>query len=234
MKKRLLLNIVSIILVIALATSTAYAWWLTGNFGKGLSIRSAKISSKITVEKGQDYNFDGNLDVDQNGAEIFHEVDVTDKGEEQILVLNFENIIPTEIHTWRITVENKGDAAGYVYATLFEEIDLTDDISQEEELIKYMSISTIVSDPNGNDVVNKIYFYNINSDQVLFGGTDDDIVESSKSIQIVFQIQLEAFDDLVLNGICTEDDREEYFNLQGKTISESFKFLDVSLSTEQP
>lgn len=232
--KKIIINVCSIALTITCLFGLTYAWWITGSLGDGMIIKSAKIDSIITLEKGLDNNYDGNLNLDSIGEKVFEEVEKTNKNTEQVLVLDFGNIIPSMVNTWRITVLNKGDVAGYVYATLYEEIDFSDGLSKEEEFIKYMSISTIITDGEGNSVVNKHYLYNTNASTVLFGGTENEKVEINESIQIEFQITFEVFDDLVNEGILEESDRVNYQALQGKVLSSSFKFLDVSLSSALP
>ena len=232
--KKMVINILNILLIVACLITTTYGWWINGSFGDGVIIKSAKIDSIITIEKGIDFNRDGILDVDNSGNRIFEELEKTSRSAEQIIVLDFENIIPSEVFTWRITVLNKGDVAGYVYANLYEDIDFTDGLSKEEEFLKYMSISTIIEDSQGNKIENKKYFNGLTSDTVLFGGTENELVQLGESIQIEFMITFELFDDLVLNGICEESDRANYQNLQGKTFDGGFKFLDVSLSSYQP
>lgn len=231
--KRILINVGTLLLTVSCLISLTFAWWISGSLGDGVVIRSAKISSIITIEKGQDFNNDGNLDLDNLGEPIYEVVDKTNKGTEQVLVLDFGTIIPSEVFTWKITVLNKGDVSGYVYATLFEEIDFTDGLSKEEELLKYMSISTVITD--GDEVtINKKYFNGLNSETILFGGTDNELVERDQSIQIEFKITFETFDALLDAGICGEQDYVEYQALRGKKMPESFKFLDISLSSYKP
>ena len=232
--KKMVINILNILLIVACLVTTTYGWWINGSFGDGVIIKSAKIDSIITIEKGIDFNRDGILDVDNSGNRIFEELEKTSRSAEQIIVLDFENISPSEVFTWRITVLNKGDVAGYVYANFYEDIDFTDGLSKEEEFLKFMSISTIVEDSNGNKIVSKKYLNGLSCDTVLFGGTDNELVQLGESIQLEFMITFELFDDLVLNGVCEESERDEYQKLQGKSLSGGFKFLDVSLSSYQP
>ena len=232
--KKIIINILNVLLIVTCLVATTYGWWINGSFGDDVIIKSAKIDSIITLEKGADFNKDGILDVDTNGDCIFEEVSTTDKGKEQVIVLEFDDIIPTEVYTWRITVLNKGDVAGYVYASLYDDIDFTDGISKEEEFLRFMSISTVVEDEDGNKIINKKYFNGSTSDTVLFGGTENELVELNGSIQIEFRITFELFDDLLDKGICDESDREDYLSLQGKVFNTSFKFLDISLSSYQP
>jgi hypothetical protein len=60
------------------------------------------------------------------------------------------------------------------------------------------------------------------------------LVERDQSIQIEFKITFETFDALLDAGICGEQDYAEYQALQGKKMPESFKFLDISLSSYKP
>ena len=232
--KKIIINILNLVLIVTCLIVTTYGWWIDGLVGDDVIIKSAKIDSIITLEKGADFNKDGLLDIDSNGDSIFEEVSTTDKGKEQVIVLEFADIIPTEVYTWRVTVLNKGDVAGYVYADFYDDIDFTDGISKEEEFLRFMSISTIVEDEAGNKIVNKRYFNGLTSDAVLFGGTENDLVELGGSIQIEFRITFELFDDLLEKGICNENDRADYLNLQGKTFNTGFKFLDISLSSYPP
>lgn len=232
--KKIIINVLNMLLIVTCLVATTYGWWINGSFGDDVVIKSAKIDSVITIEKGYDFNKDGILDIDNNGDKVFEEIGTTDKGKEQVIALEFNDIIPTEVYTWRITVLNRGDVAGYVYANLYDEIDFTDGISKEEEFLKFMSISTIVEDANGNKIVNKKYFNGSTSDTVLFGGTENELVQINGSIQIEFMITFELFDDLLEKGICNEEDRADYLALQGKTFNTGFKFLDISLSSYQP
>ena len=231
--KKIIMNIFVILLTISCLISLTYAWWITGTLGDDLVIKSAKVDSEVTIEKGSDFNLDGNLDLDNEGNPIYTLVEETPKGTEQILILDFGVVSPGDVNTWKITVFNKGDVSGYVYATLFEEVNFTDGISKEEELLRFMSISTIIN--SGNEtIINKKYLNNLTSETILFGGTDNELVQKEQSIQIEFRITFECFDDLLAEGICTEEDFDEYQALQGKTLSSSFKFLDVSLSSYKP
>jgi hypothetical protein len=139
MKKSLVFHMITLLLLCCLFITSIYGWWIEGALGSSLIIKSARIESEITLYKGEDFNYDGNLDKSLSGQEyidIYNLVDKKIKNNRQILVLEFNDLLPTEIHTWKILVENKGDAVGYIYATLFT--GLTD---QQEKLVKYMSIS---------------------------------------------------------------------------------------------
>lgn len=233
--KKVIINVLNLLLIVTCLIATTYGWWINGSFGSGVIIKSAKIDSEILLEKGADFNRDGILDVSPEGTRIFEEVLETTKGTEQVLIMDLENICPTEVFTFRITVTNRGDVAGYVYANLYEELDFTDGISKEEEFLKFMSISMITYNEDGSKNINKKYLNGLTSQDVLFGGTENELVNAGgESIQIEFIITFEMIDDLIEKEICNEADREYYQKLQGKSFSGGFKFLDISLSSYQP
>ena len=232
--KKIIINSLNVLLIIACLITTTYGWWINGSFGDDVIIKSAKIESIVTLEKGIDFNNDGILDVDESGNRIFEKITTTTRGVEQVVILDMNGIIPSEVFTYRVTVLNKGDVAGYVYANLYEDIDFTDGVSKEEEFLKYMSISTVITDSNGNKTVNKKYINGLTSDTILFGGTEKELVQLEQSIQIEFMITFEVFDVLVSKGICNEDDRSHYQSIQGNVMTKGFKFLSISLSSYQP
>lgn len=229
MKQRVI-NIVLLCLTFCAMISISFGWWLEATSTDSFLIQSANISSTLTLYKGQDFNYDGNLDK-EDGEDVFVQVEERTKNSKQIIVLDFKKskeetvgtILPNEIHTWKVKVDNRGDANGYVFSTINPGM-----TPEQRKLVKYMSITC--------DGV-KVYLYDAveNPTKVVFGGSyERDLVEIGKSKEFVFQIQLEAFDDLVKNRVITEDietARAEYQSLQGLAIlGQSFTFLDVSLS----
>ena len=117
---------------------------------------------------------------------------------------------------------------------MFEDIDFTDGVSEQENLLRFLSISIRTTNDDGSYSYSKVYLNGLTSNTVLFGGTDDHVVEVNESIELVFRIEFEMFDTLVENNICSEEDFDAYQALQGMKVSESFKFLDVSLSSHKP
>ena len=227
--KHRIINIVLLGLTLCALVSVSFGWWIEATVTDSFLIQSANISSTVTVYKGLDFNYDGNLDKTE-GEDTYVEVLKTEKGTKQIVVLDFRksneetlgSLLPNEIHTWKITVNNKGDASGYVYATIHE---MT---AEQKLMVKYMSLTY--------DGI-KTYLYDAVNDstKIVFGGDyERDVVKIQTSKDFVIQIQLESFDDLVKNRVITgdiEEARKEYQSLQGKVFyDDSFEFLDVSLS----
>ena len=277
--KRRMFNIILLLTSFCLMLSVSFGWWIDGFVSDSFIIKSANISSEITLYKGLDFNLDGNLDKVENPFIIVNKTDKT--VDKKVLVLDFGTTLPTEVHTWKIIVKNNGDAAGYVYATLSTK--LPDD---QLKLVKYMSVSAVYNNINcihyltnvddtkkfngkmekaisntgtltgaqftyngiaydiyvKDDIEyfiapestykEKVYLYNATETTALFGNTDLDIVGIGKTKEYVFQIQLEAFEDLIAAGICTDADKEEYQELQSSSSDTTFEFLDVSLSGE--
>ena len=227
--KHRIINIVLLGLTLCALVSVSFGWWIEATVTDSFLIQSANISSTVTVYKGVDFNYDGNLDK-TDGEDTYTEVLKTEKGSKQIVILDFRksptetlgSLLPNEIHTWKITVDNKGDANGYVYATIHG---MT---AEQKLMVKYMSLTYAGI---------KTYLYDAVNDptKIVFGGDyQRDVVKVQSSKDFVIKIQLESFDDLVKNRVITgdiEEARKEYQSLQGMLFySDSFEFLDVSLS----
>ena len=247
MKKRMIINLVAMTILVIFMGTVTFGWWIDGAVGNSVIIKSANVVSNISLFKGYDFNYDGNLDktTDEQGNVIdsYELVYKSEHEEEQVLIFAFSDIIlgaenkyipdysnscdliPTEIHTWKLLVENKGDTAGYLIAKLSENFNSDKDI-----FIKFLSITV-----NGE----KIYLYNyLTKGNLIFGGNDEDLISISQSKEYIIQIQLETFENLktnVFNSLSEQevDDLEiEYQSLQGMS-TDPFKFIDVMLSTEK-
>lgn len=72
--KKIVINVLNVLLIICCLVATTYGWWINGSFGDDVIIKSAKIDSTILIEKGIDFNQDGILDVDSEGNRIFEEI----------------------------------------------------------------------------------------------------------------------------------------------------------------
>lgn len=279
--KRRMFNVVLLLISFCLMLSVSFGWWIEGVVSDSFVIKSAKISSEITIYQGNDFNHDGNLD--RNNP--FQLLEKTPKGTKQVLVLKFTNLAPTEVYTWKIKVENNGDAAGFVYATLAES--LLKDTTNLKDYVKFMSITHIpqyayylTTDTDGKRVVSsekvlmqynygslvgeqfiyngitydiykdadgkeyflrlepeemkKVYLYNATALTALFGNGGNDVVGIGQAKEYVFQIQLEPLQNLIDAEInVTDEDKALYQKLQGKSVTASFEFLDVSLSGTQ-
>lgn len=225
MKKRLVFHIITLILLMACCGTVTYAWWVGGISANKLIIQSANISSKITMYKGVDFNHDGALDIDDNGNYIYEEPE-TSEGEEHEIILKMVDLIPTEIYTWKVNAENKGDANGYLVISVS-----LDDITVKD-YYKYLSIIVIYKDSDNNNIV---------SDKVYLGANPSMLYEdvnyipkNNGSREYLFKLQLETFDNLVKAGIFedTEENRTKYQSLQGTSVQ--MLLLDITLTTAKP
>lgn len=223
MKKILVKNLFSLLLVVCLLTSTVYAWWIKSDSISDIKVVTAKMESEIALYKGIDFNYDGLLDLDANGNELF-----TDKLESN----NFDfrnitkdgsvtnhSIIPTEIHTWKVVVTNKGNAVGLVSMKLVVEDESLKDI------FKYFVL--IVED--------KQYFLNeVFENNVVTIYESDTQIKPNESNEYIIQFELLEYSVLEEKGY-TNISYEEYQSLQGiqSIISGNSAniFLDVILST---
>ena len=83
-------NSLNILLIIACIITTTYGWFINGSFGDGVVIKSAKIDSIVTLEKGIDFNRDGVVDIDDSGNKVFELIEKTNKGTEQVIIMDFD------------------------------------------------------------------------------------------------------------------------------------------------
>ena len=154
--RRRIFNIVLLLISFCLMLSVSFGWWIEGVVSDSFVIKSAKISSEITIYKGNDFNHDGILDK----TNTFELVEKKAKNKKQVLILQFDDVVPTEVYTWKIKVDNNGDAAGFVYATLVEsllkDVDDSTETLELRDLVKFMSISYVPQ-----------YAYYLNSDGTL-------------------------------------------------------------------
>ena len=223
MKRTIINNLLSILLVVALLVTTVYAWWMEYDSVTNVNIVTAKMESEIVLYKGIDFNYDGLLDLDSEGDEMFTTKLTSDCFDFRNVDVNgnvtAHNVIPTEIHTWKIVVTNKGNAVGLVNMKL---------VVQDEELknvFKYFALTVDGERYYLNDVFNKGI---VN----IYSGKDEIRPNESRE----FIIQFELLDYSELEGLeYTNISLEEYQEIQGKSLlisnEKQNKFLDVILST---
>ena len=190
--KRRMFNVVLLLISFCLMLSVSFGWWIEGVVSDSFVIKSAKISSEITIYQGNDFNLDGNLD--RNNP--FQLLEKTEKGTKQVLVLKFNNLAPTEVYTWKIKVENNGDAAGFAYATLAES--LLKDTGNLKDYIKFMSVTHVPQ-----------YAYYLTTD------TDDNRVLNGEKVLMQYNIGSRVNQTFVYNGIAydiyKDAEGNEYF-----------------------
>ena len=240
-----------------------------------VTIQTANIATKITLYKGIDTNHDGVMDRgideslpesnqnDNNGryVEVTKAATLNEETNITNLCLEFENVIPRAVYTWKLVVENRGDAAGYLRGQISK--DISQDSANSSEIFDYFKFFTVngartnkdtgIYDntyPYSSSFIGKNYFaldsegranylqWNNLDDMItkinVFGNTLNDRIAVGEIKVYVFRFQLKAFDELLDNGLVKESDKTEYQSLQGKAFATQVPLLDIILSTDQP
>lgn len=275
MKRRLIVNIATLLLAITCMITVTYSWWTMSASKGSVTIQTANIATKITLYQGIDYNYDGIMDrgIDEslpkanqnetNGryVEVSNAQTVNEETNVTNLCLNFPEVIPTAIYTWKLVVENRGDAPGYLRAQISK--NLVDEGNNSSSIFDYFKFFTV----NGaqtdrlTGLYNAEYAYtsrfigidyfklddaskssylswNIVDEMTtkinVFGNTENDRILVGETKVYVFRFQLRPFDTLLEAGLVAESDRPEYQALQGKMFNSQTPLLDIILSTDPP
>ncbi len=275
MKRRLIVNIATLLLAITCMITVTYSWWTMSASKGSVTIQTANIATKITLYQGIDYNYDGIMDrgIDEslpkanqnetNGryVEVSNAQTVNEETNVTNLCLNFPEVIPTAIYTWKLVVENRGDAPGYLRAQISK--NLVDEGNNSSSIFDYFKFFTV----NGaqtdrlTGLYNAEYAYtsrfigidyfklddaskssylswNIVDEMTtkinVFGNTENDRILVGETKVYVFRFQLRPFDTLLEAGLVAESDRPEYQALQGKIFNSQTPLLDIILSTDPP
>jgi hypothetical protein len=255
--------------------TVTYSWWTMSASKGSVTIQTANIATKITLYQGIDYNYDGIMDrgideslpkVNQNETngryvEVSNAQTVNEETNVTNLCLNFPEVIPTAIYTWKLVVENRGDAPGYLRAQISK--NLVDEGNNSSSIFDYFKFFTV----NGaqtdrlTGLYNAEYAYtsrfigidyfklddaskssylswNIIDEMTtkinVFGNTENDRIMVGETKVYVFRFQLRPFDTLLEAGLVAESDRSEYQALQGKIFNSQTPLLDIILSTDPP
>lgn len=263
MKKRLIISCVNLLLLLIVGGSCVYAWYTNGQNTAKVTITTANLATEVILYKGNDFNHDGNLDLTSvttdSGTSIvesFTEVSTKTK-DQKYLTLVFDDVIPTEIHTWKFEVRNLGEADGYFSIHLNEDIFdtvATGSTYTYHDLVKFMSVSYYRINTSGTvKFSDKSYLYNVKSDNTFVcGNHEKDLVKLSTTESFVVRFELETFENFCLNvlkidvnssTLTTEQKtlinnlETEYQELQGKLLvagsssSEIYNFIEVVLSS---
>lgn len=275
MKRRLIVNIATLLLAITCMITVTYSWWTMSASKGSVTIQTANIATKITLYQGIDYNYDGIMDrgIDEslpkanqnetNGryVEVSNAQTVNEETNVTNLCLNFPEVIPTAIYTWKLVVENRGDAPGYLRAQISKNlVDEGDNSSSVFDYFKFFTVNGAQTD-RLTGLYNAEYVYtsrfigidyfklddaskssylswNIVDEMTtkinVFGNTENDRIMVGETKVYVFRFQLRPFDTLLEAGLVAESDRPEYQALQGKIFNSQTPLLDIILSTDPP
>ena len=226
------MNTVATIMTLVLLVTISYAWWTGSEASNKVEITTANIASEVTLYKGIDGNRDGNVELNSDNTEHFEKVakKQNETGDE---ALNFQlemlDMSPKDVFTWKVVVENKGDADGYVAATLsslFNNNNL--EYQDYEKYIKFLTIS--IKGEAKTYFADALYANKNGNIGLLFGGNGDDLIKINQSKEYIFQIELEDFEVLLNNtNNVTEADRATYNSLNGISKPPLYSMIDISL-----
>ncbi len=200
MKKTLHLGL--IIILICLTFSVSYALYtfvktlpeLDGNVGH------LEFSSELY--KGQDFDFDGIIDIDESGEEIYNPLATG---------ITLTNIYPSQVLTYRLNIQNTGSTI------MSFKLELDEGISSNQNL-KVFSIKC-------NDT--PFFLYNVSSSNKIFYEYEGKILPN-ESTYVDIKITFETYDVLQENGINLTF--EEYQTYQGISIPTTNLFNTVGVS----
>lgn len=224
MKRKIFLISIAIMLMITMFTT--YAWFINLDTSPSFSIKSAKISAKIQLYEGVDFNHDGFLDLKNNndGYEECFETKpewVLDSTNHNVnsLSLNMTSILPNEIYTFKINIINLSDIDAYIKVTL------------DDSYLKWEYIDLFVI--NIKDEKDTLYQ---EANNIIYGGTSSDIIKKPELIDN--EIKYYDLDLLVTIKLLDYDalknqmSLEEYNQYQGNISKINFFTIILTSSLE--
>ena len=236
MRKRLIASCLNLLLLLIVGSTVVYAWYTNGHNTAKVTITTANLATEVDLYIGNDFNYDGNLDLvldtqTNTNVESFTEVTTKSKTDDKTFNLVFSDLIPTEIHTWKFVVRNLGEASGYFSINLSKEIK-----SEHLILIKFMSVSYYKVLADGEEVFSsKVYLFDKTANSIIAGNTTDDFVKLGTTETFVVRFKIEEYSNLVSQGIIsdTPENYNLYQSLQTyKSQTDIYNFIEVVLCSE--
>lgn len=196
MKKNKIVSLIALLTAsVLLLVGSVFAWFVIYDMMSGVDLTIAKIDSLITLYKGEDRNYDGNLDPEEviiDGVTVTRpkytqiKDPVTAEGNENAsieLSMEIEDFMPTQKHTFKFHVLNMSDArneiriafVGYDAAFWTGEGDY--DFAYFLQCLRVMSVTVNVLNEDGLTVADskgKIYLANALNEEINEG---DEIFE---------------------------------------------------------
>lgn len=179
MKKKILIAVISLMTTICLLTSSVLAWFVFTDGIDTIQMQLAKIDSWVTIYKGRDYNYDGNLDRDNDNAPMYNLLGQSAAvGSESVtlgLIMQLDDILPTQLHVFRLNVLNNSDARntirmsfeGYYVDSFVDDNDTPEDTSDDVylydgddfdtfiDMLKILSVTVYVLENDGVSIASQ-------------------------------------------------------------------------------
>lgn len=232
-RKSIIIISIAIVLILAIAVGTvSYAWFVQGLLSDKFKFTVAYVETKVTLYRGQDNNRDGVLERDGAGESIFEELGDSLSGEimrdadgnplldadgkyiydqSARVSLDVMDIMPSQVSTYKIQIQNTGDVRGTVKAEITIHLD---------EFGK--GIDVLSAKMNNKD---KQYFGNCYETDII--GVKKQVVKIIDNLELDFskgdkvnpesigiyeiRIEFETLKDLIAAGIMiTEQEYNDY------------------------
>jgi len=103
--KKIIFSLISLLFSVSLLIISIFGWFTFKASKDNLIITTGNMEVSVILYKGQDFDKDGLLDVDENGNEIFNQVDTT---QDNLI----EGLSPNDYVTLKLQVDNIGDYDG--------------------------------------------------------------------------------------------------------------------------
>ena len=231
MKNKLIISAAALAVSSLFIVGFVFAWFRVGDNINELSFQIARINSEITLYKAEDCNFNGFPDLDINDDYIFNEIGYRyantseEETTEDLLKMQINNMMPTQIYTYKIAVNNKSEANNVIRFVFAEEE------SSNLEYLKILSVK-IGETIDGITVFgNKFYFANnmnnnefsemtiMNNIEILGSAY---ATENDNQKEFLLQLEFETYQNLseaVENENNKFSSQESYENAQDKSIT---------------
>lgn len=192
-------NIFILIAIILVCIIMSLAWFLNLWKTDKKTFRAGHIDSIVKLYRGNDFDQDGYLDVDDADNEQYTLIDTTE-GKEAPIYMNIKenSIFPSQIYTYKAEIENNGDIDGEVQISLEYQL-------EKMPMLKLLSISN-------KDGVKQYLGANTNS-AIVYSGDLISCLAGQNVGNFIIHINVEDREDLIKQGVNITE--EEYQNLQG-------------------
>lgn len=246
LKRYIVICIVAAILAV-LCAGVTLAWFIDGVLSDKLEFHVAYVDSQITLYRGEDFNHDGQVDIDSEGEAVFTELGDSNNGSIKLdasgnpiysggkpvydkdVAIRFavKNIMPTQVFTWKMRVQNLGDVKAVLYADFVVNVDT---IANNYGL----DVLSVAIESGKNSVINKDYFAlnytDASKSKQLVNVIKGDVLDFTKRIpgsiyvnpdsirEYIIKIEFESLQTLKARGISLT--QEEYQAYAGRVIND--------------
>lgn len=232
MKKSRIISLIALLAAsFMLLIGTVFAWFVIYDSMGGAELIIAKIDSVITLSKGVDRNYDGNLDplLGDDGVTVigykYQELEgnpmyVTGQEAAEVKTsMQMADLMPSQKHTFKFTIINRSDARNVIRLSLmgYDTSFLMAGAEGEEDeplyggltgadfdlFMQYLRVMSVTVKVGGDDSQTvKIYFASVLKDV--------EFKESSNSDDRIFAEIINLIEGVMLNSVSGENELDLY------------------------